>query len=101
MPNGKPGDNPLSDLTLHGRHPFPPAIEELLLKIDAIGRAQGRWPLGENWPYSPREFDWERGEGLEEARSLLTALLHKLEAGMADEILLDALTRKPIAQARG
>lgn len=36
MPNGRPGDNPLSDLTIHGAHPFPPDIEGMLLRIDAL-----------------------------------------------------------------
>ena len=48
--NGKTGDNPLTDLVVHGKHPFPPDIEELLLSIEALGREDGRWPLGENWP---------------------------------------------------
>jgi hypothetical protein len=28
MPNGKHGDNPLSDLTIHGQHPFPSDIDK-------------------------------------------------------------------------
>jgi len=49
MPNGTHGDNPLSDLTIHGDHPFPSEIESLLLRIDKLGRELGRWPLGANW----------------------------------------------------
>jgi len=63
VPNGKPGDNPLTDLIVHGSHPFPPDVEDLLRRIDNLGRAAGRWALGENWPFSPREFDWEAGRG--------------------------------------
>lgn len=37
MVNGKHGDNPLTDLTIHGEHPFPPDIEKLLLRIDELG----------------------------------------------------------------
>lgn len=95
MPNGKPGDNPLTDLILHGKHPFPRDIEELLLKIHAQGKVYGRYPLGENWPYSPREFDWEQGMDLDEARDLLAKLLSMLEAGKADEILINPHTGKP------
>ena len=62
MANGKFGDNPLSDLTIHKAHPFPPDIEEMLLKIHALGRKAGRYPLGEDWPFSPKEFDWCRVE---------------------------------------
>lgn len=94
MPNGKPGDNPLTDLLVHGRHPFPPDIEELLLRIEALGRAPDRWPLGENWPYSPREFDWARGEDLATARRVLKHLVVMLDAGRGDEVLVDPRTRR-------
>ena len=96
MPNGRHGDNPLSDMTIHGAHPFPPDIEELLLRVHRLGRAVGRWPLGENWPYSPREFDWAKGRNLQEARELLSRLIFLLEAGRADEVLFNPLTRKPL-----
>ena len=56
MPNGKPADNPLTDLTIYGKHPFPPDMEAMLLRIQELGGRAGRWPLGENWPFSPREF---------------------------------------------
>jgi hypothetical protein len=97
VPNGKAGDNPLTDLIIHGSHPFPRDIEELLLRIDALGRGPGRWPLGENWPFSPREFDWEQGKDIENARQLLAHLIEMLELGRGDEILLDPRTRKPFA----
>jgi hypothetical protein len=101
MPNGKHGDNPLSDLAIHGQHPFPSDIEKMLLRIDTLGRRPGRWPLGENWPFSPREFQWERGEDLDGARRDLAHLLSLLEAGRGDEILVDPLTHKPFRSARG
>ena len=95
MPNGKIGDNPLSDLIAHGSHPFPSDMEAMLLRIDDLGQRAGRWPLGENWPLSPREFDWQRGEDLDDGRRLLTHLLAMLEAGRGDEILVNPRTRKP------
>jgi hypothetical protein len=95
MPNGKPGDNPLTDLVLHGAHPFPRDIERLLLEIHALGRRAGRWPLGENWPFSTREFDWEKGKDLAGAREVLTHLLSMLQAGRGDEVLVDPRTGKP------
>lgn len=95
MPNGKPHDNPLSDLTIHGKHPFPPDIEALLLRIDELGRKPDRWPLGANWPFSVLEFDWEQGKGLDEARELLRHFIAMLEAGRGDEIMHDPLTQKP------
>lgn len=33
MPNGKPGDDPITDLLVHGLHPFPLEVEPLLLEI--------------------------------------------------------------------
>jgi hypothetical protein len=58
VPNGKKGDNPLTDLVVHDEHSFPQEIEALLRRINAVGREHGRWPLGEHWPFSPREYDW-------------------------------------------
>ena len=95
LPNGKFHDNPLSDFTIHGRHPFPKDIEDLLRRIHEIGRRQSRWPLGENWPYSPREFDWQKGKDLDEARRDLRHLLSMLESGRDDEILVDPRTNRP------
>jgi hypothetical protein len=94
VPNGKIGDNPLSDFTMHGEHPFPPDIEALLIEIDLF-RRPGRWPLGENWPFSPREYDWANGKDLNGARQALSHFLAMLEAGRGDEILIDPVTRQP------
>ena len=33
MPNGRPGDHPLTDLQVHSLHPFPMEAESLLLEI--------------------------------------------------------------------
>jgi hypothetical protein len=96
--NGKRGDNPLSDLTVHGAHPFPPDIEELLLRIEELGRRDGRWALGENWPYSPREFDWAAGRDLDEAHILLGELQTALEEGRGDDVLVDPMTRRPLSE---
>jgi hypothetical protein len=74
VPNGKKGDNPLSDMILYGSHPFPSDMEDRLRRIDALGRRAGSWALGAHWPHSPREFTWEQGEGLDEGRMLLLHL---------------------------
>ena len=96
VPNGKHGDNPLSDFAIHGKHPFPSDIEDLLRQIDTIGRRSDRWPLGENWPFSPREFEWERGKDLDAARRDLSHLLRMLHEGRGDEVLVDPLTRRQL-----
>jgi hypothetical protein len=97
--NGKLHDNPLSDLAIHGVHPFPKDMEELLLRIDELGRAGGYWPLGENCPFEGREFDWEAGINLDDGRREIAHVLEQLEAGRADEVLFDPLTRRPFAQS--
>lgn len=93
--NGKHGDNPLTDLTIHGKHPFPLEVENMLLRINELGRHLGRWPLGENWPFSLREFEWAKGKNLDEARNLLGHFISMLEAECGDEVMFNPLTQKP------
>jgi hypothetical protein len=93
--NGKKHDNPLSDMTVHGAHPFPADVEEMLRQIQRLGSRLDRWPLGENGPFSPREFEWENGKNRDEARKLRSHLIAVLEAGRGDEALFDPVTRKP------
>lgn len=97
MPNGRMGDNPLSDLTIYGVSHFPPDIADTMLRIAALGAAEGRWPLGENWPYGPEEFEWEQGRNLDEARRLLAEMEQMLKAGRGDEILVHPMTKRPLA----
>ncbi len=96
--HGKIHDNPLTDLVLYGLHPFPADIEEMLTRIDELGRAAGYWPLGENCPFEGREFDWERGVNLDEGRREIRHVLEMLEAGRAVDVLHDPLTRRPISE---
>ena len=37
MPNGKPGDHPLTDILVHRLDVFSPAIDEILREIESIG----------------------------------------------------------------
>jgi hypothetical protein len=68
MPNGKPGDHPLTDLFHHGGHPFPADIEEMVRRLASIDPNL----LGE---IDHDVFRWEKGEGLEEGRAKLKELL--------------------------
>lgn len=68
MPNGKPGDHPLTDLFAHGAHPFPDDVEELireLARIDPI--------LLER--IDADAFAWAEGRGLDEGRVRLRELI--------------------------
>lgn len=70
MPNGKIGDNPLSDMVIHGKHPFPADIETMLRKLRAINPEL----LG-NLDNEP--FYWAEGKNLDAGRELLREMLAK------------------------
>ena len=68
MPNGKPGDHPLTDLFHHGRHPFPADIEAMVRRLASTDPNL----LGE---IDQDVFRCENGQGLEEGRAKLEGLL--------------------------
>ena len=68
MANGKLGDNPLSDMFIHGKHPFPADIEQMIRKLDSLGHI----PL-DALQWAP--FDWNQGRFHAEARKLLKGLI--------------------------
>ena len=74
MPNGRPGDNPITDLLSHDRHPFPPDIEEMLRKLAAIDPI-----LFQELGWAP--FEWEQGQNLDEGRKRLRELLNEHSGG--------------------
>lgn len=74
MPNGKIGDNPLSDMFMHDRHPFPPDMEEMIRELHRINRTV----FDDN--FSSDVFDWEQGENLEEGRVKLKKFLEQCRA---------------------
>lgn len=71
MPNGKPGDHPLTDMLIHGAHPFPADIEELLRQIHATKpEALNR--------LDTLLFDLEGGRRLDEGRTTLRQILERI-----------------------
>jgi len=84
---------------IHGINHFPEDIKEMLLRIDKLGRSDTRWPLGENWPFGLREFNWAEGKNLDEARRLLQHYTSMLEAGRGDEVMVDPITQRPFESA--
>lgn len=74
MPNGKIHDHPITDLLVHGLHPFPAEMEALIRKIHAVNPSS-LLSLG------MEPFDWEQGLnlglGMEKLRSILAASLQK------------------------
>jgi len=62
MPNGKPGDHPLTDIIVHRSPTFGDDIDEKVRKLDAIASDELRdvlatlvyfWPWGERAPTDP------------------------------------------------
>jgi hypothetical protein len=68
MPNGKPGDHPLTDMFSHGAHPFPPDIEELIRRLASIDPLLLKEIDGD-------VFEWEAGRQLDEGRAKLRELI--------------------------
>lgn len=62
MPNGAHGDHPVSDTVVHGRHPYPPELEALVIELHrrdpgvfgALERAPFEWAAGRHVPQAIR-----------------------------------------------
>lgn len=70
MPNGRPGDHPLTDLFIHGQHPFPADMEEMLLELRRLDPGCGRHLQDD-------AFAWEQGRRLDEGRAKIRELLQR------------------------
>ncbi len=83
MANGTRGDSPLSDMLIHGLHPFPPDIESMLRDVLAIQPKfpDGRRPYLQQIEWMQRFDDWARGVGLDEGRAALQQVLSELRSG--------------------
>ena len=79
MANGKPGDHAITDMLVHGLHPFPADIERMLRDLLVFNPAfpdDGR-RFDEQLEWERRFYDWERGERLDEGRRALSIELEK------------------------
>ena len=86
MPNGKPGDHPLTDMLHLGLHPFPPDIEELLREVLALDPIfpDGKRPYVDQVRWEERFSEWKRGANLEEGRQALLEVLAELRRASND-----------------
>jgi hypothetical protein len=80
MPNGKPGDDPITDMLVHGLHPFPADIEAMLREVFSIdpGFPEGKRRYTEQCEWMKNIQQWSRGEQLDEGRVALRELLEYL-----------------------
>lgn len=80
MPNGKPGDHPLTDMLVHGKHPFPQDMEAMLREILAHDKMfpDGKRRYLDQMTWNQRFFDWEAGRNLDEGRAALRKVLAQI-----------------------
>ena len=71
--NGKPDENPITDMLFYGKHAFAADMEAMIRKLHAIDRR-----VMNELKWEP--FAWEKGERLEEGRELLR-VLHQRRGG--------------------
>ncbi len=80
MANGKPGDHPVTDMLVHGKHPFLADMEEMLREVLALDPIfpDGKRHYVDQVEWERRFFDWERGRNLDEGRTALKSVLAEL-----------------------
>jgi hypothetical protein len=81
MPNGRPGDHPLTDMLTHDLHPFPPEIETMLREILELapGFPDGKRAYLDEIEWDKRMFEWCRGRNLEEGKRAMAEVLKELK----------------------
>ena len=67
MADERPREHPIRELLLHGEHPFPIDMEEMIQRLHAKAGAITA-------EIAMDAYDWERGEQLELGRKKLRAL---------------------------
>lgn len=67
MSDERPREHPIRELLLHGQHPFPTDMEEMIQRLHLK-------PNAITAEIAMDAYDWERGEQLERGRKKLRAL---------------------------
>ena len=71
MPNGNPGDHPITDLMKHGLHSMPEEIEELIKTLWEL-RSPNFSPHDPVWDdIYMKASDWEQGRNVAEGKAHL------------------------------
>lgn len=87
MPNGKPGDNPITDTVIHGMHPFPPDLEGLIFQLHKLAPQ-----IFNALEWEP--FKWEQGKHLNEAKELVGSLIRNYGDPAIYKTLIEAYKKK-------
>ena len=72
MPNGKPGDHPLTDILVHRLQVYSPAIDELVREIARLSDERGQRELGDMLFFEYNDFS---NPDLARLEDVLTRLL--------------------------
>ncbi|GAA2758444.1 hypothetical protein [Actinopolymorpha rutila] len=82
MPNGKPGDHPLTDILVHNNEVFGTPVDGLVRELDGLGlwasAIASEWLYERYWDY--RETRQRGGE------SEVRRVLERLESSLAGEV---------------
>ena len=81
MPNGKPGDNPITDLMIHGSSGMPNEIEMLIRRLWELQRPNFK-PHDALWDEIYRQSnDWLIGKNVKEGIALLERCIVSVSGG--------------------
>jgi hypothetical protein len=59
MPNGKPGDHPITDIVVHKQSVFGAPFDDLIREIEALARDETRQFLGTLVMFWPKDAQWK------------------------------------------
>ena len=80
MVNGRLGDDPLTDMLVHGKHPFPKDIEKMLREVLELDPEfpDGKRYYVEQVRWLERISNWAKGKNLDEGRGELKKILEEV-----------------------